>query len=1122
MTDDAARARIVGDLDTTFLVEAAAGTGKTTMLVRRFVALLRRGADIGGLAALTFTDKAAGELKVRIRGVIEAERRAGTDADRAALTRALSRLEEARVSTIHTFAADLLRERPIEAGVDPAFLPSSDDDARLAFEEAFGRWLEEALRHGSRPVTRALARRDVTVDRLRRAARDLVDHRSMTAPWREQPFDRDASMEGAVAALLSLAAPASRGQGANDPLRKDLAPVVALADRVHRIDADELEAELVALAKSRDVMKPRWGRGAYASGVTREEIRALHGELAEALVALQREADADLATRLRADLWGVVERYEAIKASRGLLDFDDLLLRTRSLLAGDPDVRRRFAGRLTHLLVDEFQDTDPSQAAILLLLASDRPDESDPLASPPSRGKLFLVGDPKQSIYRFRHADIATYVRIKELVVASGGDVLSLSRSFRAVSPIQAFVNAAFEPCFDGDPNKLQASHVPLDHVRDPIPGQPSVLGVPVPKPYGKNEKLAKLALRASYPSALAGTLTWLIRESGYQVSRRNGELGPITPGDICVLFRQVSGFGEAAVRELTGALSQRGIPFAVVGSASTLELDEIRGVVSALRAIEHPGDPLVVYAAMKGFLFGVSDELLLEYKTRYGGFDALARPRTAMPKDLVPVAHGLALLGGLHLRRNVRPPAETLFELLAATRGHLTMALSPSAEQAMTDLASLAQRAVQHERRGGLSFRAFIDDLVESPLPSAASEWDVHGRGVRIMTAHRAKGLEFPVVAIGDPASAGSRSPDKVVSVKEKLAALELAGLAPWELIDRLDLEASRLDAEAVRLAYVAATRARDLLLVPYVGDDVRFPEDGWVAPLGRALGPTSPRAPRRLEAWVKGDDSVIREAWSPGPGSRTVAPGLHAMAWGEAAFFDPHTLSDEPKIKGVVGEELLAEGAPPETVRADEARLSAIRGARTEAVAAASKAALSVETVTARARVEDAGAPPGVAIEKVARAMGRPGGARFGTLVHQLLATAPLELDAAEAERLAAAIGALLGATPEEVAAAARASVEALSHPLVARARDARARGGLRREVPVVLFVDERSAVDGVVDLAFEEDGAWIVVDYKTDDPDRIGEEHLGAYARQVDLYREAITRSTGKKASAVLFFV
>ena len=1121
MTDDAARARIERDLGTTLLVEAAAGTGKTTMLVRRFVSLLREGADVESLAALTFTDKAAGELKVRIRGVIESERRGASDAARATLTKSLARLEEAKVSTIHTFAADLLRERPIEAGVDPAFVPMSNEEPQLAFEEAFGRWLEDALGRGAAPVTRALARKEIGVDKLRRAARDLVEHRSMTAPWRARPFDLAAAIETALAALHAVAGLVSRGSGSSDPLRKDLAPVVSLAARAHRLPEDELEAELVTLAKARDVMKPRWGRGGFAAGVTRDEIRSLHAELAGALTTLQRGADADLATQLRGELPSVVDRYESIKASRGLLDFDDLLERTRTLLAGDPEVRRRFAGRLTHVLVDEFQDTDPAQAALLLLLTSDRPDDRDPLASLPAPGKLFLVGDPKQSIYRFRHADIATYVHVKDLVLRSGGAVLQLSRSFRSVPGIQAFVNAAFAPVFDGDPAALQADNVPLERARDAVDGQPAVLGVPVPNPYGKSGKPTKYALRASYPAALAGMIEWLLHGSGYQVVRRGGASSAIEPGDICVLYRQVGGFGGSAVRELTGALSQRGIPFAVVGSASALELDEIRGIISALRAIEHPGDPLLVYAALKGFLFGVSDELLLEHKSRYGGFDALARPRTALPRELVPIGHALALIGGLHLRRNTRPPAETLFELLAATRGHLTVALSPSAEQALTDLASLAQRAVRHERRGGLSFRAFVDDLVEATSPPAASESDVHGKGVRIMTAHRAKGLEFPVVAIGDPASPGSRSPDKVVSVRERLAALELAGLAPWELVDRLDEEAKRLDAEAMRLAYVAATRARDLLLLPFVGDDVRFPEDGWVAPLTRALSPTSPRSPLRKEAWVKSDDTVIRDGTADST-TRTIAPGVHATPWGEVTFFDPHALPDKPSTKGVVGEALLAEGAPEETVRTDEARLATIRAARAAAVAEASKASLVVQTVTARAHAEGQSTRPSVIIEKVARAAARPGGARFGTLVHQLLATGSLDLGEVEENALASALGSLLAATPDEIAAAARAATQACAHPLLTRARAAAARGAWRREVPVVLFVGDRSVVDGGVDLAFEEDGAWLVVDYKTDDPAQLGDERLDAYARQADLYREPIVRPPGTPANAALSFV
>ena len=1120
MSDQAARERIKTDLGTTFLVEAAAGTGKTTVLVQRFVALLRSGADIGALAAVTFTDKAAGELKVRIRGEIERQRKGAADAERAALSRALGRLEEARVSTIHTFASDLLRERPIEAGIDPAFLPSSEDDAQRAFEEAFGRWLESALGSGSPAVARALARKDVSVDRLRRAARDLVDNRNLAAPWRERPFDRGAAIAGTLASLDACAELACRSRSKKDVLRKDLGPVCSLAERVHRIHDEEVEAELVALAKNRDVMKPRWGRGPYAAGVEREAVRARHEELVRSLTDFARDADAELVMLLRDELWGVVERYEAIKASRGMLDFDDLLLRTRALLVGDPDVRARFAGRLTHLLVDEFQDTDPAQAAIILLLASDAPQASDPLASPPAPGKLFVVGDPKQSIYRFRHADIATYVQVKDLVLASGGAVLELSTSYRAVPTIQRFVNAAFAPLLDGAPVALQAAHVPLAPSRAEHGSEPAVVGIPIPEPYGKNDKLAKVAVRASYPAALAGYLAWLIDESGYQLPRPDGRVSPIVPGDICVLFRQVGGFGEAAVRELTAALTQRGIACTVVGTTSKLEFDEVRGVVNALRAIEHPGDSLVLYAALKGFLFGISDETLLEHKTRYGSLDALVRPRTALPRDLVPLGHALSLIGLLHLRRNVRPPAETLFELLSKTRGHLTMALSASAEQAMTDLTNLAQRAVRHERHGGLSFRAFVDDLVESSVSGVASEWDDAVGGVRIMTAHRAKGLEFPVVAIGDPTSPGSRAPDKVISVREGLAAVELAGLRPWELIERTELEAQRLDAEAVRLAYVAATRARDMLLVPFVGDDVRFPPDGWFAPLAAALEPTTPRAPKHEPAWVQGDDTVIRPGGERGP--RTVAPGVHATAWGEATFFDPLALPQKPAFRGVVGETLLAEGAPESTVREDAARLAAIGAERARAVEQASRPALAPRTVTTRSRETVGAPPPEVATERSERVVGRPGGARFGTLVHQLLATAPLDADGAALASLSVALGSLIGATAPEVDAAARAAGAALGASLVERARAAAARGALRREVPVVMYVDDQTIVDGVVDLAFEEDGAWIVVDYKTDDPALISTENLAIYERQVDLYRQAIVAATGAPARAVLFFV
>ena len=226
------------------------------------------------------------------------------------------------------------------------------------------------------------------------------------------------------------------------------------------------------------------------------------------------DADADLAALLQQELAGAIERYEEMKARAGALDFLDLLLKARDLVAGNAGVRRGFQARFTHIFVDEFQDTDPLQAEILLLLASADPEQDDWRKVTPVPGRLFIVGDPKQSIYRFRRADVGIYREVCERLVASGARAVKLTTSFRSVPQIQACVNAAFAPVMTGDPATLQADYVPLSPHRPAIKGQPAVVALPVPEPYGIRN-LSAVKIEQSLPDAVGAFIDWLVNESG-------------------------------------------------------------------------------------------------------------------------------------------------------------------------------------------------------------------------------------------------------------------------------------------------------------------------------------------------------------------------------------------------------------------------------------------------------------------------------------------------------------------------------------------------------------------------------------------------------------------------------
>src|SRR4029077_17158487 len=329
IADQRVRDRIRNDLDTTLVVEAAAGTGKTTALVNRIVAALALGrAELGRIVAVTFTEKAAGELKLRLRAEIEAARIATGrhPAERSLLSSALGQLEEARIGTIHSFCADLLRERPVEAGVDPLFEVAPKDVAEGLLDRAFDRWFEEQLQNPGEAVHRVLRRRggDEGPRRmLRNAARELVERRDFPTPWRhEEGFDRAGSIDALMTEMAALGAFAAAGNP-DDHFVRSLAEIARFADEVLRREAirgrdhDRLEAELRELGRGRHW---HWtGFRRVADGFPKSELLERRAGLRAALDEFLRRAGADLAPRLRDELWAVVDGYERLKKSLAAL-----------------------------------------------------------------------------------------------------------------------------------------------------------------------------------------------------------------------------------------------------------------------------------------------------------------------------------------------------------------------------------------------------------------------------------------------------------------------------------------------------------------------------------------------------------------------------------------------------------------------------------------------------------------------------------------------------------------------------------------------------------------------------------------------------------------------------------
>jgi ATP-dependent helicase/nuclease subunit A len=1160
MADAADRARVRTDLGRSYIVEAAAGTGKTTELVARIVNVLASGAapSIESVVAVTFTEKAAGELKLRLREALEHARQQAVEGPLARLEAALQYLEEARVSTIHGFCADLLRERPIEAGIDPQFQVLTEDQAARLYDLAFDAWLQAQLRDPGEGVRRSLRRpsrrvfgadpdEDGPIERLRRAGRALLEWRDHPAPWRRDPFDRGREIGALVAQLRDFGERSGGPSWDRDPLYVDTAQARSAIEAVDdglvpADDLDGLEALLIDVHHDRGFSRPRKGSGAaYSRRHTRAMVWDARQRLYEALGDFERRANADLAAALQHDLGDSLERYQRLKAAEGALDFVDLLLCARTLLRDNAAVRRTFRERFTHLFVDEFQDTDPLQAEILILLSgaplADREGSVDWQSVTPRPGSLFIVGDPKQSIYRFRRADIGTYEQVCEWLQRHGAERAYLQTSFRATPRIQRLVNAAFAPVMRRDPVNLQPDYVALEPSRDDHPAQPAVVVVPVPRPYGARY-VTRAAIETSLPDAVGGWLKWLFDDSGWTIPGRHRDTGAVTriairPRHVCLLFRRFTSFSEDVTRAYVDALESRDIPHLLVGGRSFHDREEVETMRAALAAIEWPDDELSVFATLHGALFAVGDDVLLEYRQHFTRLHPYQVPAHVTSR-LQPVAEALTRLREWHQRRNTRPVADTLGEVLAATRAHVAFALRPGGEQALANVLHIADLARRYEADGGLSFRGFVEALGQAADRSEAPEAPIledGSDGVRLMTVHKAKGLEFPVVVLVDPTCRLSRdTADRHLDAARHLCAIRLAGWAPADLLDHEPLEVARDRNEGCRLAYVAATRARDLLVLPGIGDGPLA--DGWLSPLDEAIYPAvaARRTPQPRDGLPEfRRDSVLTRPDGDPARADTVQPGCHVFgAGGDVAYdvvwWDPGVLDLETTgSAGVRHETLIGKDAPRAVVDETRAAFDAWHDGRSVAIAEASRPTMAVMTASEWAALsiplpEDAELPEISVVAVDDRDAGeRPTGKAFGSLVHAVLAGVALDADRPAIDAAAAGAARLLGAAEADAGAAARVVARVLASPLLRRAARS---PHCRREVPLTLSGRDPALVEGVADLIFEEDGALVVIEFKTDV--EIGEHGLERYRRQVGFYVAAARRATGRAAEGILLRV
>jgi ATP-dependent helicase/nuclease subunit A len=1136
LPDQNARDTISNDLDKTLFVEAAAGTGKTTELVNRMVALVASGrAELENMVAVTFTEAAAGELKLRLREKIEESRRDPETSDEALkhFDTALSQLELAHIGTIHGFCGDLLREYPIEAGIDPIFQVVAADESTSLQDRAFDTWFQAILADPPEGVRRALRRKPFRYDeapsmQLRFAARSLAEHRDFPAKWTQGDFDREGRIDAVMMELEELGElgenayrPSSRLAQHFQDVNRFVEEILLRERAMEERDYDGVEAELKDLKRRRSWTYQGFGDD-YAEGVSRDEALERRDELKASLDAFVEDVDADLAAKLQEDLEPAIYGYERLKEREGRLDFLDLLIRVRNMIRDNDDVRDQLQERFTHFFVDEFQDTDPLQVEILMLLASSKLEETDYREAEPKPGKLFIVGDPKQSIYRFRRADVMLYEQTKAHLEGYGAEVLHLTTSFRGVPGIQDCVNAAFEPHMRGAEDGSQATYVALDPKREDWADQPSIVALPVPRPYSRFGQVRNYAIEQSYPDGVGAFVDWLLNESGWQVTERDdpNTPQPIKPRHVCILFRRYQSFFQDVTRNYVRAMEARHIPHVLVGGRSFHEQEEIQAIRNALAAIEWPDDTLRVYATLRGPLFAFADDVLLAFRHQSGGSLHPLREydREALDEATLEVADALEMMGRLHAGRNRHAISSTLSELLDRVRAQAGMAIGANGDQALANLFRMIERAHRFERRGASSFRAFVESLeteAESGAAQDAALIEEGTEGVRMMTAHRAKGLEFPVVILADPTCNATRTPNRYTDVDKRLWAEPLCGASPRDLLDNIDLEAARDSAEGVRVAYVAATRARDLLVVPVVGDDEL---EGWLEVLNPAMypQPDKKRAGQPAPGCPEfGSDSVrMRPRSKDGEEVESVVPGLHQPALGahSVVWWDPHVLELDKEPRAGLRHQKVLEADPD--VKADT-RYEDWRRNRDKTIAAGSEPTIRVHAPSeVGIDLKDSDLP--IEVIELDREPDRPSGSRFGSLVHTIFSRVNLNGSVDDLRMAVDRQARQFGSPPVEREAAYDVVQRALKHPLMVAAAKSE---DVKRETPVMYVNDADELVEGIVDMAFRSAEGWTVVDFKTDEDI---EKQRGAYLGQIRLYVEGVGKATGEDVRGVLFAV
>ena len=1121
--DQPARERIINSLDETLFVEAGAGTGKTTSLVDRIVSLVSRGkTTIERIAAITFTEAAASELRDRVRQELE---KAASDqckdaSERERCAHGVADIDQASIQTLHSFSTAILRERPLEAGLPPSFEVMDEVAGSLSFEEKWSEWIGDALTDENKIPSLSISLvLGITTSHLREIAVKFHENYDLLADAR---FDDALFTPQAIRDLLDAQAELARlceyskigeGDALYDHVQDKLASIRRLA-ALDDYDSPTAYFQLRSIAfraYGRLGNKRNWDydpeTDKNACDALRERLEDLKETVAVELALARTSALMPILAALR----DFALDYAEERRRQGRVHFHDMLVFARDLLVNNFVVRDHFRERFTHLLIDESQDTDPIQAEIAMCIAESvqagERRHTDWERMKPEEGKLFVVGDPKQAIYRFRRADVR---QMQNLRLRMGGDTVHLVQNFRSHRPIIDWVNLAFAEWMDpyGEYSSgYQAGYEPLVHRWEVVADHdraPSVWAL-------GGEMEGNIGPIREREAAEIAALLGEVRDGKWQVrDESDGDAPTYRPArysDICVLMPSRTGLPTLEI-----ALEDANVPYRLEGSSLVFATQEVRDLLNCLKAIDDPSDEISIVAALRSPAFARSDVDLLRYYEAGGRFDYL-RPGGRNDAAQEPVAKSLAILRDYHERR-LWTSISALTDEFVRDRPLMSAAVGyRRTREQWRRYRFVIDRARAFADAGGNSLREFIEwmetqmsenpRVTEMPVPESDEE------SVRVMTVHGSKGLEFPVVLLTGISGSRRNMADTALFDRERGpnetgVEVRVGSSGSYHQTAGYDDLAGRekeLNSdENIRLLYVAATRAKDHLIVSMFRSGAKSTA-GELADILGSNGPANepgnaPGEDENPEGAIATDaDGIL---WHPAPEPVQAAPydaTDEASDSSNAVPIDRAAHSIEARDAWIAERErTVAERSRPISVAA------------TGLKQAADDAHLDDDTADEK---------PDPDAEEEPWRRGRAG-TSVGRAVHAVLQTIDLKTGAGIEETARAQ--AVAEGIPQRESDIARLAQVAIESDIVRRAVKS---GRYWREVPVGVTVGD-GALEGVIDLLFETpSGGLVVVDYKTD---TLREDQTAAaaerYRPQASAYALAVSRATNKPVEEVVF--